>query len=516
MNLLWQSALLLFFAFLLEKLLLRSARPVTLKNYWLACLVLAPIIPFITQVGAMAGAPVSPLVENNASRNVAFETPLLEATRQRNRNLITPSSYYEELEEKVRAEELETASKLPVFSMIYGGGVSLLLLSFGGGLLRLRWLSRKARPVTDSRVLGAFEMAQSAVDPRSPCFVMFVPGLSSPCSLGILNFRILLPPDLSERFEEVEIRDLALHEMAHIRHRDPLNIAIAAIITSLLFLNPLAWVASRRFRFFCEQNADFCVLETTEEVKSYAGFLVRLAGGEETGDVQMPQGAAAGLMGLQSQFVRRAESILNWNSGDMSRLKSRHFFAMVSLGSASILSALFPFFGRVENERLDPEEILKTWLFESTSREDDGQSSSSATMNVSGPIEITEGWNTQNAVGLAKSTWFTFVDADDQEFTVCLDRELESKTAGQWFEGGISPEEDGVRVISAGSAEEFRLKNLLFEWVARHFTRRQWEELVLEANWNTDSNPQLFALMIDETFDTSRRLRRARTTVSEG
>jgi hypothetical protein len=69
------------------------------------------------------------------------------------------------------------------------------------------------------------------------------------CTVGLLRPRVVVDPEVAAALDEAELRAVVEHERAHARHRDPLRIWLAQIVTDLQWPLPAAaarWRAWRR------------------------------------------------------------------------------------------------------------------------------------------------------------------------------------------------------------------------------------------------------------------------------
>jgi hypothetical protein len=69
------------------------------------------------------------------------------------------------------------------------------------------------------------------------------------CTVGLLRPRVVVDPQVAAALDESELRAVLEHERAHARHRDPLRILLAQIVTDLQWPLPAAaarWLAWRR------------------------------------------------------------------------------------------------------------------------------------------------------------------------------------------------------------------------------------------------------------------------------
>ncbi|MFW6202323.1 MAG: M56 family metallopeptidase, partial [Gemmatimonadota bacterium] len=186
---------------------------------------------------------------------------------------------------------------------VYLGGVALLLLLRVVGMLRIRGIRSRSRAASErierAAVLAADRLRVPVVRPR----------ISDECSLpfvaGLLRPGIVLPSSAAgwppERLEAV-----LLHEMAHVRRRDPLTGLIVDLGRAAGWPIPFAWIAARRARSLAEQACDEAVIRAGITRERYADALVELA--------RRARGArlltAAPGMAAESDLAERVEVLL--------------------------------------------------------------------------------------------------------------------------------------------------------------------------------------------------------------
>ena len=101
--------------------------------------------------------------------------------------------------------------------------------------------------------------------------------VARPSVFGFFRPRILMPPLLAEKLSELELRQVVLHEMEHLRRADDWTNLLQKIALVLFPLNPvLAWV-ERRLCAERELACDDRVLLSHGARKAYAICLTRLA-----------------------------------------------------------------------------------------------------------------------------------------------------------------------------------------------------------------------------------------------
>ncbi|MFZ0395500.1 MAG: M56 family metallopeptidase, partial [Terracidiphilus sp.] len=152
-----------------------------------------------------------------------------------------------------------------VFSLFRAGQLA-------AGALHLRRLGRRAQPLP-----VAAEIARLLQNHGRPVELCSCADVTRPSVLGFFRPRILIPPGLVERLSPVELKQVVLHEMEHLRRGDDWANLIQKLALVLFPLNPaLAWV-ERRLCAERELACDDRVLDAGSGRKAYALCLARLA-----------------------------------------------------------------------------------------------------------------------------------------------------------------------------------------------------------------------------------------------
>ena len=136
------------------------------------------------------------------------------------------------------------------------------------------------------------------------------PFLASPCLTGLGLTRrssILLPEDDSH----LPMRDVLVHELAHLRRHDVHWNLFRQVATAIYFFQPLLWVLSRRIEITAEEVCDDFVVQFGGDRERYATQLVDIA--ELSTDVSAAAVATAGvgIVALRSMLARRVERIMD-------------------------------------------------------------------------------------------------------------------------------------------------------------------------------------------------------------
>jgi uncharacterized protein (TIGR03435 family) len=190
-------------------------------------------------------------------------------------------------------------------------------------------------------------------------------GIAVPVTVGWLRPRILLPPDWREWNRE-KLEAVLAHEGAHIRRRDGLAAALAAVNRCLFWFHPLAWILERKLALAADQACDeFCVAMLGDRER-YARLLLDMARMVD-GSLGRLQGHAV-TMAASYHISRRIESLLR-EGRTFSRGLTRAGSAAMALCAIPVILAAagveldhLPPFPRLEMPRLQtppaPQPIL--------------------------------------------------------------------------------------------------------------------------------------------------------------
>ncbi len=309
LSLTWQSALVLGSALLLTWWFKRSGAD---ARGWLliAVIGLLPLLPLSSLVSDRLGAPqmeirLLPDYQSRTVQTVSANSYRI-VTPQRT-NAVTP------LVAPPPAPPARPAIDLWQHPWALGG--TLLLLGscvFLGNLLlgrlRLRDWRRTARSVTDPRLRATFAAAARRLEYRHDFELLTSGQVLTPLTFGIRRPVVLLPVDLTRSLAPGELESIALHELAHLKRRDPLLLTTVAVLRALLFFNPLLWLATQRLARLAEEACDNIVVNTTTDPVRYANLLTAIA--ETLPRRRLKMELSAGFLLTRKLFKRRIEAIL--------------------------------------------------------------------------------------------------------------------------------------------------------------------------------------------------------------
>ncbi len=101
--------------------------------------------------------------------------------------------------------------------------------------------------------------------------------IQSPTAIGLLSPAIVLPRWLLQDLSTAELRQIFLHELAHLRRWDDWSNLLQKIVKALFFFHPAVWWMERQISLEREMACDEAVLAQTGDHRAYAQCLVSLA-----------------------------------------------------------------------------------------------------------------------------------------------------------------------------------------------------------------------------------------------
>ncbi|MGO8696930.1 MAG: M56 family metallopeptidase [Limisphaerales bacterium] len=192
-----------------------------------------------------------------------------------------------------------------VAALVWLAGV-LVLVS------RLVYLERRfgfriadAKPASDETVSRLFNECARSLRVREKVRIIETAEVDSPAVYGLRRKRLLLPIGLREELSADELRHVLLHELAHIKRRDPELNWLLVILHILHWFNPVLWFAFARVRADRELATDDLALAQTEQRErvSYGETILKVLEGLS------PRGLLPGLVGIGESKAEMRERI---------------------------------------------------------------------------------------------------------------------------------------------------------------------------------------------------------------
>jgi beta-lactamase regulating signal transducer with metallopeptidase domain len=267
----WQGLLLTALAWAALKLApgLRASTRFTL---WLIAFVLAAFLPFFSLGSAALGA-----------------HPALAAVPQAGFSLHLNAAWAFAL------EGLWVAASL----------VSLGRLAAGGW--HMRTLFRSSTPVPFDSLDNEIQSIVARAGSR-PVEVRLSDGIDAPSVAGFFHPAVIVPRSLWGELTASDVKQIILHEMAHLDRGDDWTNLLQKLLRALCPLNPALFWAERHLCLQREQACDDAVLDAAGNARAYATCLTKLA---ESRVVKRAAALAPGMWKRHSELAGRVENILH-------------------------------------------------------------------------------------------------------------------------------------------------------------------------------------------------------------
>ena len=361
-NATWQSSILIAVIFLLTWLL-RKRAPVVGQVLWMLALFGTLIVPFVNiglnQIGgasiflveipqsASSSPPTGTTAQMDAEAGFGFNPK-----RQDSMVDQQVTTHDQNLSFAAHRSPEQSASKTAaidqtfwwtikghwriLISLAWGIGVCLMI-----GRLMAHWFSltrirTTAIAETNPAVLEMIDTLTVQVGIRQPVEVKTSRAIRIPCMFGMRKPVILLPLNLSDSLDPLELRAVLAHELAHVYRKDYLLHCCQSVIQAIYWFHPLihfaAWQAAR----VCEQVCDDWVLRVTGEHMTYAKGLTRFA---EATTQMPPMQPTLPLFRRKSDLFKRIESILSHDRLRNVTLSRKGWCALGFLGIGLICMA---------------------------------------------------------------------------------------------------------------------------------------------------------------------------------
>ncbi len=159
--------------------------------------------------------------------------------------------------------------------IVWGTGFALALSPLAVGSVSLR-RHRRTRTADEGPLRDETDAVATELGLRRPVVIHLGAPDAMPMVWGLWRHRLLLPSSASG-WHPAQLRGVLLHELAHLRRRDPLTMLVARLAAAVHWFNPLAWVALRALRAEQERACDDTVLRHGIVPSTYASQLLAIA-----------------------------------------------------------------------------------------------------------------------------------------------------------------------------------------------------------------------------------------------
>ena len=207
-----------------------------------------------------------------------------------------------------------TAPAIPIRLAIAGTilatwllGVLVLAVRLIRGIVLLGFLRRSAWPIGAGELGPVLDRVRAALGITELPPIVTSPRVSGPVATGVLRPMVILPEGLMGSIADDALRDILLHECAHVVRRDPLIGLIQRLVELFYWPHPLVHLLNRRLSRAREEVCDDIVLCQGDAI-AYAATLLAMA--ERFESVRRPREALA-LMNPRWKLEDRVAGLLD-------------------------------------------------------------------------------------------------------------------------------------------------------------------------------------------------------------
>jgi beta-lactamase regulating signal transducer with metallopeptidase domain len=265
-----------------------SPRPATDTVATDAPWVEAATIPTLT---SGAASPPRPVRENKATERAAnAENPTMfvaKPSATTDTGSGTGEQFTETEQPASQPVDVVRASVGGLFA-VWAAGALFLLLRLLHGCYVLAALRRNTLPMDARRFSHVLEHVRAALATDTLPPIEISPEVAGPVAGGVFRPRVLLPKGLADSLDAARLRDVLIHECAHVLRRDHLIGLLQRVAGALFWPHPLVHYANRRLAQAREEICDNYVLQHGDAC-TYARTLLTLA---ERGGACRPLAAA--------------------------------------------------------------------------------------------------------------------------------------------------------------------------------------------------------------------------------
>lgn len=200
----------------------------------------------------------------------------------------------------VSPASLEPGGPAAMLIAVWAIGVVLLTtLAMTHHYRTRRWLFQRPVKPLPLDVEELVMRSARAIPLRSVPPVIVRDDVRGPCVVGVLRPAVVLPSFMLDR--RVELEHAVLHELAHVKRRDPLVNVLSLGLHLVYWFHPMVWFARRRLATLREVACDARAVAASGTPDDYRTTLLRLARER----VAEPRQPVLGLFGSAGQLLTR-------------------------------------------------------------------------------------------------------------------------------------------------------------------------------------------------------------------
>ncbi len=218
----------------------------------------------------------------------------------------------------------------------WASGAVFLLLTLAVSIRAARKLLRNASEKTVAEPWkAAVENIARKLRIRAPRLAVNE-SISVPMVVGVLHPTVLLPGEHVD-WSPAERDGVLLHELSHLKRRDPLGLVFSRIVVAIYWFHPFVWKVAERQKIERETACDDAVLLHGEEPHGYATFLLKIAAGRPTSWTP----ALCLAMSETNPVEERIDSVLDAKKPRTPLMRPAYWWTLAGLATIIFVAALF-------------------------------------------------------------------------------------------------------------------------------------------------------------------------------
>ncbi|MDA7980610.1 MAG: hypothetical protein MPJ50_17780 [Pirellulales bacterium] len=207
-------------------------------------------------------------------------------------------------------------------------GIALLARSLGGRVLLWRFALSLETNQNPNLARMAEDIAHR-LKCRRPLTIKTSAKLAGPLAFGMIWPTLALPANFRRQFTPEGQQAVLVHEIAHLRHRDPFWLLVADLLTSLLWWNPIIWLTRAHLKHESELVADEATLCLEDGPAHLASSLFQL--GSRLARPRAIGFVSANGSGLKSNLGQRIERLVNLDEDTCRPRRTRPFLRTLAV-----------------------------------------------------------------------------------------------------------------------------------------------------------------------------------------